>query len=37
MEQKTLQRLVRPSARYVGPGIRKPADVEGWDQIPHGE
>ena len=36
LEQKKLQRLVRPSARYVGPGPRKPAEVEGWEAIPHG-
>src|SRR5262244_3576530 len=30
MEQKKLQRLVRPSATYVGPGPRKPEQVEGW-------
>src|SRR5438270_9261664 len=36
MEQKGLGRLVRPAAKYVGPGPRKPADVEGWDLIPHG-
>src|SRR5256886_17659234 len=36
MEQKGLGRLVRPAAKYVGPGPRKPADVEGWDVIPHG-
>ncbi|MBB5829260.1 citrate synthase 2 [Micromonospora carbonacea] len=36
LEQKKLQRLVRPSARYVGPGTRKPQQVEGWDAIPHG-
>jgi citrate synthase len=36
LEQKKLERLVRPSATYVGPGPRKPQEVEGWDQIPHG-
>jgi citrate synthase len=36
LEQKKLQRLVRPSARYIGPAPRKPHDVEGWDSIPHG-
>src|SRR5262245_57198618 len=36
MEQKGLGRLVRPSARYVGPRPRKPDDVEGWASIPHG-
>ena len=36
LEQKKLDRLVRPSATYVGPGPRKPSDVEGWDRIPHG-
>src|SRR2546430_8701438 len=36
MEQKGLGRLVRPAAKYVGPGPRKPHDVEGWDSIPHG-
>jgi citrate synthase len=35
MEQKRLGRLVRPSARYLGPGPRKPQDVEGWDEISH--
>jgi citrate synthase len=33
MEQKQTGRLVRPSARYVGPSPRKPSDVDGWDQI----
>ena len=33
MEQKQTGRLVRPSARYIGPPPRKPSDVEGWDQI----
>jgi citrate synthase len=35
IEQRKLQRLVRPSAVYVGPGPRKPEQVEGWDDIPH--
>jgi citrate synthase len=33
LEQKTTGRLVRPSARYIGPDPRKPQDVEGWDTI----
>ena len=32
-EQKRTGRLVRPSARYIGPGPRRPDDVPGWD--PH--
>jgi citrate synthase len=35
MEQKKAGRLVRPSARYIGPPSRKPADVEGWGDIAH--
>jgi citrate synthase len=31
LEQKRSGRLIRPSARYVGPGPRKPEDVPGWD------
>jgi citrate synthase len=35
MEQKKTGRLVRPSARYIGPAPRSPKDVEGWDAIAH--
>jgi citrate synthase len=35
MEQKKTGRLVRPSARYIGPAPRKPDEVEGWSDIAH--
>jgi citrate synthase len=35
IEQKKTGRLVRPSARYVGPPPRRPDEVEGWDDIAH--
>lgn len=33
LEQKRENKLVRPSAQYIGPGPRKPEAVEGWDEI----
>lgn len=33
LEQKKTGRLIRPSARYVGPAPRKPEDVPGWDPV----
>ncbi|MGO1051035.1 citrate synthase 2 [Crossiella sp. CA198] len=36
LEQKRTGRLVRPSAQYLGPGPRTPAEVEGWETIQGG-
>jgi citrate synthase len=35
MEQKKTGRLVRPSARYIGPAPRKPSEVDGWEDLDH--
>ena len=38
LEQKVTGRLIRPSARYIGEGPRRPEDVEGWSpDIAHWE
>ena len=33
LEQKRTGRLVRPSARYIGPGTRSVTTIEGYDSI----
>jgi citrate synthase len=33
LEQKRTGRLIRPSARYIGPAPRRPEDVPGWDPV----
>ncbi|MFF0202509.1 citrate synthase 2 [Streptomyces sp. NPDC005017] len=35
LEQKRTGRLVRPSARYIGPGPRNPREIEGYGDIVH--
>jgi citrate synthase len=35
LEQQSTGRLVRPAARYIGPGPRSPQDVTGWTEAVH--
>jgi citrate synthase len=35
LEQKQTGRLVRPSAKYIGPAPRRPDEVEGWETVNH--
>ena len=37
LEHKRTGRLLRPSARYVGPGPRDPGEVPGWDAVVDGQ
>jgi citrate synthase len=37
LEHKRTGRLMRPSARYVGPGPRDPGEVPGWDAVVNGQ
>lgn len=35
LEQKRTGRLVRPSARYIGPSTRGPQEIVGYEGIAH--